>query len=231
MKQNNKKLNCKNCQNISCAAGILTNNQLELLTYNSIKGHVKKGRILSSQGSLVSHIIYLRSGLVKEYMIGPNNKEQIFQILKQRTYLGLQSLFGDKINHYSYAALSDIDVCYIDINVFRKLVKQNGEFAYEILVSVCRDSINSYRKFVNQSQKRIYGKVAEALLYFSKIIYEANSFTLPLNRTEFANLIGTSRESASRTLSKFNKEGIINLKNNIIEITQPKKLDEICQHG
>lgn len=226
-----KKNRCNDCADKSCAAAILTRNQLEEINFNSRESEVKKGEIILHQGSLTSHIIYLKSGLVKEFVKPANDREQILSIVKEHTYLGLSSLFGDRINHYSYSALEDIKICYIDINIFNKLIKENGGFAYEILVSVSRDSLNNFHRFVNQSQKRIYGRVADAILYFSKIIYEANEFTLPFTRKEFADLIGVSRESGTRALIKFKEEGIININGRFLEIKKMELLEQISKKG
>jgi CRP-like cAMP-binding protein len=226
-----KKTPCRDCLEKSCAAAVLNMNELDLVNENSREADFKKGDIILHEGTLTSHIIYLKSGLVKEYIKNASEKEQILQIVKKYTYLGLPSLFGDRINHYSYAALEDIKVCYIDINLFNRLVRQNGGFAYEILVSVSRDSLNNFHRFVNQSQKKTYGRVAEAILYFSTIIYEGPAFDLPFSRQELADLIGISRESTTRVLTKFKEDGIIGIKGKSIRIEKMDLLRQISKNG
>jgi CRP-like cAMP-binding protein len=226
-----KKITCHDCLDKSCAAAILTRNELDQINFNSRESSVQKGEIILHEGSLTSHIIYLKTGLAKEFVKPANDKEQILSIVKEHTYLGLPSLFGDRINRYSYSALQDVKVCYIDINVFNKLIKQNGNFAYEILVSVSRDSLNNFHRFIKQSQKRIYGRVADAILYFAKIVYESTTFDLPFSRQEFADLIGVSRESATRVLIKFKDEGIISMKGRTLEINKMELLEQISKKG
>ena len=222
---------CHDCKDISCAAAVLNTKQLGLVASNSQESFLKKGEVILHEGSPTSHIIYLKTGLAKEYIEHPGEREQILQIVKEHTYLGLPSLFGDRINHYSYAALEDCKICYIDINKFNSLVRENGNFAYEILVSTSRDSLNNINRFLHRSQKKIFGRVADAILYFSKIIYETNQFELPFSRQEFADLIGVSRESATRVLIKFKSEGIIALKGRSITIVNPEILEQISQTG
>ncbi|HNY01644.1 MAG TPA: Crp/Fnr family transcriptional regulator [Bacteroidales bacterium] len=201
------------------------------MNQNSRATLFRKGDIILHEGSMTSHIIYLKSGLVKEFRKGPGETEQILQIVKPFTYLGLPSLFGDRINHYSYAALQDISVCYIDLGIFTKLIRDNGNFAFEILVSVSRDSLNNFHRFMSQSQKKTFGRVADALIYFSEIIYEQNSFELPFSRQEFADLIGISRESATRVLTKFRDDGLLRLTGRRIEITNIPLLRQISKNG
>jgi CRP-like cAMP-binding protein len=225
------RISCQDCMEKSCAAAVLNLNEINLINESRSEMKFKKGDIILHGGTITSHIIYLKSGLVKEYIKTNNDKEQILQIVKKYSYLGLTSLFGDRINNYSYAALEDIKVCYIDLNVFNGLVRKNGNFAYEILVSVSRDSLNNFHRFMSQSQKKIYGKVADAIIYFSKIIFEQESFELPFSRQEFADLIGLSRESATRVLTKFKDEGILSIDARQIAILNPEMLTQISKLG
>ncbi len=222
---------CRDCNMRHCAAAALGIEELDLINSSRHEASFKKGDIIIHEGSPTSYIIYLKSGLVKEYIKGNQEKEQILQIVRRFSYLGLSSLFGDKVNHYSYAALENITVCYIDISVFHQLIKQNGTFGYEILVSVSRDNLNNFNRFMKQSQKKTYGRVADAILYFSKIIYESKEFELPFTRQELADLIGISRESATRVLTKFNEDGIINLTERHIRIDNLPLLQQISKNG
>jgi len=225
------KTTCRDCKEKSCAAAVLGTNELDLINQNSTEAEFRKGDILIHEGSLNSNIIYLKSGLVKEYIKTDDNKENILQIVKKYTYLGLHSLFGDRMNHYSYAALENIKVCYIDINIFNQLIRQNGEFAYQILVSVSRDSLNNFHRFMSQSQKKTFGKVADSILYFSRVIYENPEFILPFTRQELADLIGISRESATRVLLKLKEDNIVKVDDRKITILNMEILQQISRNG
>lgn len=226
-----KNTKCHNCLDKSCATEMLGNDELELITNSRYISEIKRKTNVLNSGSPTSHIIYLRSGLVKEYLVKPDNKEQILQIILPHSYLGLTSLFGDKINHYSYSALTDLKVCYIDIDVFTKMIKGNGNFAFEILTSVGRESLSNFHRFIAQSNKKTYGRIADMLIYFSKVVFSATKFQLPLSRREVADLVGTSRESTGRVLSKFNNEGIITISGKKIIIHDLKKLEKISKFG
>jgi CRP-like cAMP-binding protein len=222
---------CKNCMDRSCASSVLNEEQLELLSHNCYESNVKKGEVILRAGALTSHIIYLKSGYVKEFVTGSNNKSKIIQIIKHHSYLGLHSLFGDKVNHYSYTALADLKICYIDVNVFKQFIKEKGGFAQEILVYVCKESLNNYFHFINQSHKRINGRFADVLLYFSENIFYSPEFNILLSRQELADLMGISRENTIRVLTKFKEDGIININGRKIEILNMDMLKMISKNG
>jgi len=224
-------IRCHDCLDRSCATAILDGNELNKIFNNRYISEVRKGTNILNEGSPTSHIIYLRSGLVKEYILRPDNHEQILQIIQPHSYLGLTSLFGDKINHYSYTALTELRLCYIDIDVFTELVKTNGNFAFEILTSVGRENLNNFHRFINQSHKKIYGRIADILIYFSKVIFSNKRFQIPLTRQEIAEMVGTSRESTGRVLAKFTGEGIIGISGRNIIINDMAKLEKISRYG
>jgi len=72
---------CQDCLDKSCATEKLDSREMELITNNRYISEIKKKTNILNSGSPTSHIIYLRSGLVKEYLLKSDNKEQILQII------------------------------------------------------------------------------------------------------------------------------------------------------
>jgi CRP-like cAMP-binding protein len=229
--RSSKSTNCHNCHDKSCATETLGAEELDVITNNRYINEIKRKTTILSEGSPNSHIIYLREGLVKEYLLRPGNKEQILQIILPHSYLGLTSLFGDRINNYSYTALTDLKVCYIDTNVFTQLIKSNGNFAFEILKSMGTENLYNFHRFIDQSNKKTFGRIADMLLYFSRVVFSSTKFQIPLSRREVADMVGTSRESAGRVLAKFNNEGIIGISGRNVIINDVKKLEKISRLG
>ncbi|OIP02326.1 MAG: hypothetical protein AUJ97_06125 [Bacteroidetes bacterium CG2_30_32_10] len=225
-----KELNCKDCINKSPAARLLKESELEYMTQNRVEVNFKKGDLIFKQNSYSTNIIFLKTGLAKVHMQGPF-KEKILRIVKAPSYLGIPTTFGDKINQYSATAIEDTSVCFIDANHFKKLIHDNGKFAYELIIDLCRNELLDDLRCVNQSQKQIPGRIAETLLSLSQHIYHKNTFILPLSRNELGDLIGTSRESISRILTDLCNEGIIDLKAKEITILKPELLEQISKKG
>jgi CRP-like cAMP-binding protein len=192
---------------------------------------IRKGEIIIRSDVLISNIIYLKTGYVKEFVVSGNQKTRIIQILRPHTYLGIHSLFGDKINHYSYAALEDLRICYIDINAFKQLVKANGNFAFQILSEVGKENLYNYYRFISNSHKKTDGRFADILLYLAEKIYENNRFPLQLTRQEMADLIGVSRENLTRVLSKFKEDGLIEVTKEYIDILNTALLTKVSRNG
>ena len=223
--------NCIDCDNRFCAFTVLNDSEIKLLCNNHAEVRFKKKEIIIKQGALTTNVVYIKSGLVKEHITGPNKKEEILQIVKSPFFLGIHAMFSDRINQYSLTALEDTTVCFINSEILKILLRKNSEFTYQILMHVCKDQINNFQQCVNKIQKCLHGCVADAILYLADKIYESDHFKLSITRNDIAGLIGTSRECVSRALAKFSKEGIIDLNNKTVKILNKSLLQKISEVG
>jgi len=224
------KSDCKICAIKSKAATKLSDEEIEKLSFNCALVKFHKGDSLIKQGTFSTNVAYLRSGLAKIHIAGPYH-EQIVRIVKAPTYLGLPTTFGDKINQYSVTVIDEAEVCFIDINAFRGLLNSNPEFSYEIMLELCSNELEVYHKCANRTQKQIRGKIADVLLEFSEKLYSTSSFNLPLNQEDIGNLVDSSRESVSRILTEFEKDGIVRFTGKKVEILNKKSLVMISANG
>jgi CRP/FNR family transcriptional regulator len=222
--------NCQNCKIKSVAETFLTEAEFGKLEENSAIADFKKGDLIIKQNALSLNVVYLHKGMVKIHVTGPA-KEKIIKLVKAPSYLGIPTTLGDKTNQYSVTAITDTTVCFIDTNFFRLLITDNGQFAYEIILDMCRNELFDQQRFVNQEQKQLPGRIAEGILCMSERLFNGNKFEIPVSRNDMADMIGTSRESLSRTLNTFIKDNIIKLDGNSLEIVNKEKLQIISKNG
>jgi len=223
-------ISCKNCSVKSKAAEILSIDELEELERSCNEVFFKKGEVLIKEGTLSSNVIYIKSGLVKIHMKGPR-KEMILRLIKAPSYLGLPSIFADRVNQYSATAIENTTACFISFNAFQKFISTNGNFALEIIADLCRNEIKDYHRWVNQSQKNMNGRLADTLLCMSKYIFEKDNFKLPLSQSELGDLTATSRESVCRILNEFSQDGIISQNGKEINLLKKDMLKKISKNG
>jgi CRP-like cAMP-binding protein len=223
-------IECKLCDIKSKAASKLSDEEIEKLSFSCALVKFRKGDSLIRQGTFSTNVAYLRKGLAKVHIAGPYH-EQIVRIIKSPGYLGLPTTFGDKITQYSVTAIETSEVCFIDVDAFRYLLKVNHDFSYEILLEVCRNELEVFHRCANRTQKQMRGKIADVLLEMSDRIYNSDVFTLPVNQEEIGNLVDSSRESISRVLTEFERDDIIRISGKKIEILNKKSLLMISANG
>lgn len=222
--------NCNDCPFNVRMRDSLNTESIDELNANHITVPFKKGDTIIQQGNFSTNVAFLRSGLVKVHITGPT-REHIVKIKKAPTYLGLPTTFAEKINRYSVSAISDAEVCFIDIDVFKKLLKNNDKFAFEIIVDLSKYELDSFTKCANRTQKQSRGNIAGVLLDFSDKFFNSDEFDCPITQAEIGNLIDTTRESVSRVLTEFDKDGIIKMQGKKIEILNKNSLELISKNG
>jgi len=221
---------CYFCKNKSRAVGKLDQKELEKLGHSCNQAVFNKDDSIMIQNAISNDIVFIQEGLVKVHLMGPE-KEQILRIVKGPSYLGIPTTIGSKTNLYSATAITKTDACFIDYEIFKEFIIQNGRFAYEVIVELCKNELRYYKKCINQVQKQSSGKIADALLYFSDEIFNKEKFELPLTRNELGDFTCSTRETVSRVLSDFSLNGIIKIEKNKIAILDKKQLEIISKIG
>jgi len=225
-----KRTLCKFCSLKSAAAQTLNEDEICVLENNCAEVLFKVGDNIIKQEALSTNVAYVKSGLVKIHIKGPI-KERIMKIVKAPTYLCLPSTFGDKVNHFSATAIEETAVCFIDVTVFKQFIHHNGDFAFQIILDLSKGELQNFHNCINNAQKQNIGRVADAILFFANQIYNSNTFVLPISRQDLADLAGITRESASRILTEFHNEKIVEIDSRKITIINEKLLMQISERG
>lgn len=229
----NKPKDCKciECLFKSTPVSLLSEVELNNLCSNCIHIEFKAGENIIRQGAFTTNIAYMTKGLAKIHMEGPLKRDEIIKITQSPSFIGVPSVFSGRVFHYSVTSLTEAKVCFVDYQCFEKFLLSNGEFAKELIKELSSDLIKQFHSCVNKTQKRLNAYVAEILLYFSESIFDNQDFNLPLSRNEFAQLVGSTRESITRILHDFCELKILEINKEHIKIIDKDKLSSISKFG
>jgi CRP/FNR family transcriptional regulator len=122
-------------------------------------------------------------------------------------------------------------VCVIDIHVFKKIIKQNNQFAEEFIKDVSRNTLSAYTRLINLTQKQMPGRLSDTLLYLFNDIFERNKFPMLVSKQDLADLSAMSKDSAVKVLREFQNEGIIRITDREMELLDPEALKKISRIG
>jgi len=53
---------------------------------------------------------------------------------------------------------------------------EDANFTFSIMSSLCKENLHNYDKLLKTGQKKIYGRLADVLLFFSLDIFQSNKF-------------------------------------------------------
>lgn len=214
-----------------CCFEFLTEEERQLVEQKQVTIAYKKGEIIAKQGSFTTHILVISEGLAKVYY-EENNKSLILRIAAPGALIGLTSIpMNQNVFQYTASAYVDTTVHMIEIDIIRKLIAQNGQFATSIVNILCETSIQKNGRFFCLQHRQSYGKLADIILCLAGNIFKQEEFDLALSRKELAELSGMSTESVIRTLKHFQEDGLIEMTGKTFKINNPEGLMKICQLG
>jgi CRP/FNR family transcriptional regulator len=209
----------------------LTDDQVRRINEASYLVNHKKGEDIFRQNKPISYVKYIKSGLVKVSREGENEKSVIIRIAPADTFLGILSLFYEQRHQFTATALEDSSVIYTNLNVFKEIVGENGHYAIHLMKELSSSAMVLLDKVINVSQKQVPGRLADVLLFFSTKIYKSDTFTLPVSRMDLAELISSTKESISRSLTEFKNDKIIDLDDKVVTIKSMELLQILSRLG
>ncbi|HOK37054.1 MAG TPA: Crp/Fnr family transcriptional regulator [Bacteroidales bacterium] len=208
----------------------LSSEQFEYL--DSVRNCIilKKGKVLYEEGNRITGIYCIKSGVVKIYKTGIEGKEQIIKFAKGGDIFGYRSVINNEPACTGVTALEDTLLCQIPSSDLFKLLRENADFALEMLHIACKELDQSNRFITDIAQKSVKERLAEILLHLKNEfgVNNEDMINLTLTREELANIIGTATESVIRLLSEFKTEGLIEIHGRKIKIKNESKLKKIC---
>ena len=223
--------NCFNCTKKLSIFDSLDKEELEMINNTKITVRFRAGEIILKQGTVLTHIACLTSGLAKIYIEGENNKNLILRFLRPTQIVGGPGLFTDSKLHFSVQALEDSYTCFIDAELIKKLLSNNHDFTLRLFRHANEQEIKNYNKFISLTQKQMHGRIADALLHLSKNIFPDNDNGITLGRQDLADFTAMAKESAIRILKELSNDNIIEIEGKKIIIKKPDVLESISRKG
>lgn len=216
---------------ISAFSNYLKEDEIEIILGHSNIVKYNKREVIFRQNTRTSHIMFVKSGLVKIFKEGRNNKYIILKIAVPLDFLGLMSIYGSDTHQYSASAIHDSEICFVDLDTFNRILQANGEFTLHIINLISNDGLFVFNRLMSQSHKQLPGRIADVILYFSEVLFKSNEFEFPFTRRELAELAGTTKESFIRTLAEFKHDKIINLEGAKVTINSMNIIKTLSQLG
>jgi CRP-like cAMP-binding protein len=224
-----RQCNCEGCELKTLFFENVSNLEIESMCNRKEEKTYLKGEFIYREGELIQDFTYLKKGLIKMFKGNNTEKEQIICFAGPMDFVSLMSIFSETQYKYSVVALEDSVTCSMKLNEVKALANKNGLFAMSLAEKINKVSDTIIISMLEVKQKRLFGRVAYILLYFSNVIYKNTIFELPVSRKEIGEFIGMTTENVIRTLSDLRKDKIIKINGKLIEITDIERLKKICE--
>lgn len=217
--------------NLNPLTPLLRESEQILVDFNSNLVEYSRKDTIIKQSARATHIVYIKSGLVKISKEMRKGKNLILNIEGPNSFIGINTVFGSETYNFSVTAIEPSIVSFIDINAFKEIISNNGAIGFELISQINKNNTIMIDKLASLLYKQLPGRVADIIIYFSEKIYKKDRFTFPLTRQELAELAGTTKESIIRALSEFKHDKIIDMERNNVTILSSKIIHTLSRLG
>ena len=171
------------------------------------------GEMICAAGDPAERLYVIADGRVRMLRHSLTGKEIVLDILAAGEFFGSLSTSGDDV--YVDTAQAQTQACILTISreAFRQILDRHPSVALKVL-DITAARLRAANERVHQlSVLPVEGRIATTLLNLSDKFGEKREIGLliqvPLSRDDLAAMTGTTTESASRVMSQFQKDGLI----------------------
>ena len=174
----------------------------------------------------------IAKGTVMISIMSEGGQEQDIAVMRRGEFFGEMALLDDSARSATAKALEETETLALFREDFLQLLQEYPEVAKEMITLIA-----SRLRLVNQAlidlvELDVPTRVARTLLSLARI-YGDNSFAsngsvIPLSQDDLARLVGTSRETVSRSLNGIRYNGILSTSHRRITINDIKGLEDIA---
>ena len=178
----------------------------------------KKGNIVVLEKEMGAALFVIISGKVKIVRTDEDGREVILSIFGPGEFFGEMSLLDGLARSASVVALTKAELFMIHRRDFLKLVNEHPQVAISLLGELTTRLRKADTQIKSLSLKDASGRVANVIIMLADDIGvfrkgKVEIDDLPLQQ-DMANMAGTSRETVSRMLHQFIREGHLQLEGN-----------------
>lgn len=199
---------------------------LDLVTFTTC---YPRGATLFMEGESARGVMVLCKGRVKVSMNSSDGRTMILRVNKPGEVLGLHAVVSNRPYQATAETLEPCQVSFVRREDFRQLLKQHGDAS----MSAAAQLSNNYQTACDQV--RALGlshsapeKMARFLLDWAasgQQTQQGMRARLTLTHEEIGQIIGTSRETVTRTLGEFRNHNYVTLKGSMLFIQNKTALE------
>lgn len=175
------------------------------------------GQIIKYPNKNISHIYFIKSGLIRQHALSPEGTKLIIHIFKPFSYIPYALYLSNPQNLYTYQAISKTETMVAPINDVDEFLKENPDVLYDLTCRMSQAFTGLLRKYEHYAFDDAGTRILSLMIYLANGIGEKRDggifITVPFTHVDIASWLGLQRETISRQLMAMQKIGIIKYSN------------------
>lgn len=182
-----------------------------------------KGSVILFENDRGDSLYLVASGQVKVVLIGEDGREVILSVLGSGTFFGEMALIDDAPRSAHVIAMEDSTLLVLRREDFQSRLRSSPEVAISLLRELSRRLRRADEKIGSLVLLDVNGRVADLLLRAASE-EDGEMIRRKMTHHTIAQMIGSSRETVSRTMRDFVERGLIQVTRKDITIKDRQAL-------
>jgi CRP-like cAMP-binding protein len=167
-----------------------------------------KGSVILFEDDPGDALYLVKGGQVKVVLIGEDGREVILSVLGEGTFFGEMALLDDEPRSAHVIAMEDSIVLALRREDFRQRLRTSPEIAIALLRELSRRLRRADDQIGSLVLLDVNGRVAELLVRLASE-EGGDKITRKLTHATIAQMIGSSRETVSRTMRELQDKSLV----------------------
>ena len=223
------KVACSSCnlRELCLPVGLNRENLDRLDSLVASRRAVPRGDALFRAGESFQSLFAVRTGFFKTCVSSEDGRDQVTGFQMAGELLGLDGI-GTDSHTCDAVALEDSQVCVIPYAELEDLSREFSELQHQFHKIMSREIVREQGVMLLLGSMRAEERLAAFLLNLTQRLqargFSASSLILRMTREEIGSYLGLKLETVSRTFSKFQDDGMLDVKQRQIRILDQDKL-------
>ena len=223
------KVACSSCnlRELCLPVGLNRENLARLDSLVASRRAVPRGDALFRAGESFQSLFAVRTGFFKTCVSSEDGRDQVTGFQMAGELLGLDGI-GTDSHTCDAVALEDSQVCVIPYAALEDLSREFSELQHQFHKIMSREIVREHGVMLLLGSMRAEERLAAFLLNLTQRLrargFSASSLILRMTREEIGSYLGLKLETVSRTFSKFQDDGMLDVKQRQIRILDQDKL-------
>ena len=226
------KVACSSCnlRELCLPVGIAPDQMERLDTIVSTRRSVARGEALFRTGEAFAALYAVRSGFFKTCLASEDGRDQVTGFQMAGELLGLDGIATDH-HTCSAVALEDSQVCVIPYAQLEDLSREISDLQRHFHKIMSREIVRDHGVMLLLGSMRAEERLAAFLLNLTQRLrtrgFSASSLVLRMTREEIGSYLGLKLETVSRAFSKFQDDGVLDVKQRHIQVLKVEALQAL----
>jgi CRP/FNR family transcriptional regulator, anaerobic regulatory protein len=210
-----------------CAA--LDKADLRELAHLSRHMHFSPGETVFAQEEMTTSFYNLQDGVMRLYKLLPDGRRQIIGFALPGDFLGLAA---SSRHNFSADAIGQVMLCQFSRSAFARFSEDKPDLLRRINELAVRELSQAQDHMVLLGRRSAEEKVATFLIRWrdriAQVAGPSQTVPLPMSRQDIADYLGLTIETVSRTFTRLERDGVIEIMPGSICLVDPARAEALA---